>query len=356
MQDRRPAVVLLVPTRNKALIFRNAFQSSPDAALIVQHERVVLANQAAAALYGELSPEALVGRAIEQLFEEDFRPALLERIWHLLAEGGTPPLTMERVLRSDGTSRTVEAAMALIGGEPGEPLLVLTMRDVTERLRVHARLALSAEQLRALTAHQGTMIEEERKRIAREIHDELGQQLTSAKLRLSALGHALGAGAAQQTCEEISASIDSSIRAVRRIATDLRPPLLDSVGLTAAVEWQMHSVQQQMGIRCVARRIEEVDAPAEAATALFRILQEALTNVGRHAGATEARVSLYFDGRNVVLEVADNGCGIAPETAAGSGSLGILGMRERAALLGGTLDIESVPGEGTLLRVRIPVP
>ena len=324
-------------------LFSQVFQFFPDAALLIREGRVIAANPASALLFAEPSVQALEGRALLDLFHPDFHTTLIHRIDHLLSTGTPVPTVTERIIRSDGAVRDIESSTGMLPGA-GSAGVLLALRDVTERKKVEASLALTAEQLRALSAHQGTLVEEERKRIAREIHDELGQQLTYAKLRLAMHGY-----------DEAAAAINSAIRTVRRIATELRPPLLDSVGLTAAVEWQARSFEERSGIAARFERLEEFDPGPGQSIALFRILQEALTNAARHSGASEVRVSLYEDAGLAVLMVADDGKGMRVGGARGRAPLGILGMRERAGLLGGSLEIESAPGAGTTLRIVMPV-
>lgn len=146
-------------------IYRSAFDSSPDAILLVRNGAIALANPAAVALFAARKTGKLQGRYIEELFEVDFQPALLERIWHMLAEGGSIPLTIERIIRCDGATRDVESAMAISCDSDGSPILMITLRDVTDRLQVQEKLAaLTVEQIDALTAHVDTLLDAERAR------------------------------------------------------------------------------------------------------------------------------------------------------------------------------------------------
>jgi signal transduction histidine kinase len=229
--------------------------------------------------------------------------------------------------------------------------------DVTERKRAEEERQRSLEQLRALAAHLQTIREEERTRVAREIHDQLGQALTAIKLDLSSLARKSpcdGEERAKRT-SSILKLVDETIRSVRRISTELRPGMLDDLGLVATVEWAVEGFAARTGIKC------ELDLPQEhiaidpqTATAVFRILQETLTNVARHAMASEVKVRLRKERGDLTLEVHDNGRGIAPDRLSSAGSLGILGMRERALLLGGDVTISGARGKGTSMRVRIP--
>jgi signal transduction histidine kinase len=230
-------------------------------------------------------------------------------------------------------------------------------QEVRGREQAEAELRRSYEQLRALAARMQTAREEERKRVAREIHDELGQALTAIKMDLTALLPEVPADTASasslQRQQTVLRLLDEAIQSVRRIATDLRPGVLDDLGLVAAVEWAVEEFQARTGIETfVDLPDEDLALEPDCATALFRILQEALTNVARHASATRVTVRLAKEAGDLSFEVRDNGRGIREEQFAAGKSLGVLGMRERAILLGGEF---SISGEnGTTVSVRIP--
>jgi signal transduction histidine kinase len=199
--------------------------------------------------------------------------------------------------------------------------------------------------------------EAEQIRIAREVHDELGQALTGLKLQLTWLASRLPKQSKllHDKTRTMAAHIDETIRAVRRIATELRPGVLDTAGLLAALEWQASQFQTQTGIVCeVKAEMKETLGNQELNTAFFRIFQEALTNIIRHAKATKVEVHLAEVGGHVVLEVQDNGRGISRAEIHNTKSIGLLGIRERAALLGGSLRIEGERDKGTTLTARIP--
>lgn len=226
-----------------------------------------------------------------------------------------------------------------------------------ERKRAEEELRRSREQLRALTAYLQSVREEERVKIAREIHDDLGQSLTALKMDLSWLkGRLSEERSLQQKAEAMMELIDSTIHTVRRIAAEARPAVLDNLGLAAAIEWQAQEFQNRTGIGCDIRRmLKDLELDQDISTTLFRIFQETLTNAARHAKATRVELSLEEKQSNLILEVKDNGRGITEEEVYGSNSLGILGMRERAFLLGGEVQIAGVPGQGTTVTVRIPL-
>ena len=232
-----------------------------------------------------------------------------------------------------------------------------TVMDVTESRRAEQELQRSFDQLRALTAQLQSVREEERKRVAREIHDELGQALTAIKLDVTALvREPPDKRRAVRRSRSILKLLDETIQSVQRISTDLRPGILDDLGLAAALEWAAEEFEARTGtkIRISISDEDNITIDPDRATALFRIFQEILTNVARHAKASEVNAWLANENGDLALEVHDNGLGVREEQLSAGRSLGILGMRERALLLGGELIIHGVPGGGTTVRVRIP--
>jgi PAS domain S-box-containing protein len=219
------------------------------------------------------------------------------------------------------------------------------------------------EQLRLLSAHLQSAREEERVRIAREIHDELGQVLTAIKIDVSLLGEKLADKATTleraTMVDEINSTIrliDQTIRMMRHIIQELRPEILDHLGLVAAIEWQVQEFQSRTGIECeFSPDVDDSHLDLERSTATFRILQEALTNVARHAQASQVEINLNAERGKLVLEIRDNGKGITPGELTNQKSFGILGMRERAFAFGGDVGVLAAPSHGTIVRAEIPV-
>ncbi|MGA9115552.1 MAG: HAMP domain-containing protein [Bacteroidota bacterium] len=229
--------------------------------------------------------------------------------------------------------------------------------EVAERRRAEVELHLSQQRLRSLSAHLQTVREEERKGLAREIHDELGQALTLLKLHLSLLRNDLPPEdtRANATIGSMLTRIDGTIRSVKRMITALRPRLLDDLGLAAAIEWQAEEFQNRTGIRCGLTIVpEEIAVDPDRSTAIFRIFQETLTNVMRHAEATGVDVRLEDTGEEVELAVMDDGVGVREDQVNNQRSFGLIGIRERASYWGGTVIIEGRPNAGTRVIVRIP--
>jgi len=260
-------------------------------------------------------------------------------------------------LKSGATDYVLKHRLARLVPSVHRALREATERD--ERRRAQEQLRESHEQLRALSVYLQHVREEERTRIAREVHDELGQALTSCKLDLSLLANKLPPNLTplKEKAKALSAHIDATIQTVRRIATELRPGILDHLGLIAALEWQANEFQTRTGIKCEVRTdLQEPVLTPDLATTFFRIFQETLTNIIRHAGATHVMVHLKEASGRIILEVRDNGRGILPQEISNTRSMGLLGMKERAALLGGTFGIGPAPGgKGTLASVSIPL-
>jgi len=295
----------------------------------------------------------------------------------VIADFELPTWTGLEALESLRKTDTLTPFILLTGRLPEETALECIEKGVTDyvlkdhlaRLAISVRLALmnrnaqrrisrSREQLRTLAARLQSIREEERSRIAREVHDVLGQTLTGIKMDAAWILAKLPEGQTKLVAraKSMSSLIDSMVQMVRRIATDLRPGILDNLGLVAAVEWQASEFQTRTGIACqVTSNLRDASLASDSATAVFRIFQETLTNVARHAQATAVTVSLSEQQDRVVLQVADNGRGIDLAEVTQSKSVGLIGMRERAAILGGDLVISGAPGQGTTVVLAIPL-
>ncbi|MFT3745640.1 MAG: sensor histidine kinase [Pyrinomonadaceae bacterium] len=235
---------------------------------------------------------------------------------------------------------------------------------LVERLRIASEdIKKSREELRELTKYQQTLRESEQKRIALEIHDELGQALTGLKMdahflgeRIAVMEPATDREKALDDMGELAKRIDKTLVSVRRITSELRPSILDDFGLVAASEWQVKEFERTTTIKCdFSSNVDELDLGSDSNTAVFRILQEALTNVARHAAATSVSIGLSRLPNIVKMTVADNGKGIGIDNQIGIQTLGLLGMRERTRLIGGELDINQRPSGGTCIELRVPL-
>jgi two-component system, NarL family, sensor histidine kinase UhpB len=284
----------------------------------------------------------------------DDQPRVIETNRKAIASG--EPFNLDyRILTPGGELKNIrETGYGTKDARGSVVALFGTAQDITEGKRAEDELESSRDRLRALAGRLQHIREEERTSVAREIHDELGSALTGIKLDLSSLARELGADQKQQI-EAILAGVDETIQSVRRISSELRPAVLDAVGLVAALEWAGEEFEARTGTRCrLNLPAHDVVVNPERATAIFRIFQETLTNVARHARATEVHVRLAQADHSLTLEVQDNGSGVSEEQVSAGSSLGVLGMRERALFLGGELTIVGTPGKGTTVRARIP--
>lgn len=327
----------------------------PAAMWIVDDGRVTFGNRAAATLFGRGSSAELVGRPLAELLGPVLAATLAGPSGPADTAAGASSAVQGSIQRPDGTVREVEVASVALP-DHGRSTLQMVLADVTEReqsLRDHRQ---RSESLRALSGSVVQAREDERKRIARELHDELGQHLSALKLELSSLMSDVAALHCHDRLAQAIDLIDATVASVRRIAADLRPLALDDLGLGAAIEGLARDAVRRLGIEVAVSLDSDLPELDEAAAiALYRIAQEALTNVSRHARATDARIELRRRGTELVLTVRDNGRGFPPDALRRSGRFGLLGARERTDLLGGRFELDNPPGGGGRVTVRLPL-
>jgi PAS domain S-box-containing protein len=262
-------------------------------------------------------------------------------------------ISQYEVMCKDGSKKIVEFFVSI-----GHKNVYIVANDITGKVKVEQELKHSHKQLRELSSHLENIREEERKHISREIHDELGQQLTLLKLDLLQMSKKLKPEE-QEMIEKMKQAdqlLLETMRSVRKIATQLRPSILDNLGLVSALEWQSREFEKNFGIRCIFESLlEEPDFSTKQSNALFRIYQEALTNIARHAGATQVDAVLSQEEASIVLEIRDNGKGFRMEDMPDKKTLGLSGMRERALMIDGDFQMESAPGKGTYIQISIPI-
>jgi PAS domain S-box-containing protein len=337
--------------------------SAMDAIIAVDAaQRVVLFNRAAEQIFGVRRDEA-IGSPLERFIPHRFRQAHHGHVEKFSHTGVTSRRMGDQTtlwaLRADGSEFPIEASISQ-AGEPGRRLYTVILRDISLRKRNEETMLRQQQELRALSAQVLEAREEEKTRIARELHDELGQLLTALKMDLAWLRERLPAGDAELAAraEGMGALLDRTVSSSRRIAADLRPLMLDDLGLADAAQWLVDEFARHSGIRLEMRAPEEgaLDALAkDAATAVYRAIQESLTNIARHSGAKSAWVLLARENGELQVEIEDDGRGIAPEDLAKARSLGLKGMRERIAYYGGSMEIGPAPRGGTRLRLRVPL-
>lgn len=322
---------------------------------IFEHERMTKVNSAFVTQFGASSADELLGRTPAQFLGHDL-VAAKARWRDFFDRGRLHNVTEER--RLDGTPmRTEGDYMVIYDGQGRIAGHFGIQRDVTERHLAAEQVEASRRQLRALTARLQQVREEERTSIAREIHDELGQALTGLKMDISWLkGRLPRDHEVRSQCASIIERIDGTLSTVRRIATELRPSVLDQLGLAAALEWLGQEFGARTGIEVTMDLCaDDCTIPEHLGSSVFRVCQESLTNVARHARAKRVTIRLTQTTERVTLEVSDDGIGIPPERLEGTASLGLVGMRERALACGGEFRITGQPGQGTTVLLRVPM-
>jgi len=323
---------------------------------VFQHQRMTIANEAYARQYRVALPE-LIGKTPAEFFAHDLESG--KAGWRAMFDAGhIHTETDER--RMDGTPVRIEGHYLCVYDDRGRITGHLGIqRDITDRHRAAEETAQSREELRALAARLESIREEERTRIARELHDELGQSLTGLKLDLAWMERRLNRHSQSELvdrCANLLGRMDDVMISVRRIVTELRPSVLDQLGLADAIEWQSHDFAGRTGLALDLDIDCDCNAMPDAVTsAVFRMLQEALNNVAKHANATRVGVALRVESGYLSLDVTDDGRGITQSEMRGSHSLGLLGLRERAIALGGSVTIASGERGGTSVALQLPL-
>lgn len=352
----------LLALRDSERRFRTLFEEAPLGINIVGKDEISLhANRALQDLLG-YSEDELHGISFSDWTHPEDRALSLRALQQLSTRGADRLEVEKRYLRKDGSVVWARVHLAVVRVEDGEPDFYIAMiEDITEPRRVASILYQTEARLHALAARLQAVREEERTRLAREVHDELGQALTGLSMdlawlraRLARIDDAELRQSVTGKLGEIDALAASMVGTVQEIASELRPGVLDNLGLVAAIRFEAARFLRRTGIACT------VDVPEEAmllddgkATGLFRVLQEILVNVFRHAAATRVGIRLAASEGVVLLEVRDNGCGITAEDIDAAGSLGLLGMRERLAAIGGRIDFSGEAGRGTTVTATV---
>lgn len=325
-----------------------------DAIITVDaQQNILLYNRAAETIFGWPAADVL-GQPLVKLIPQRFHGSHAGHMKRF----GTTGVTSRRMgganlvygLRQNGEEFPVEASISQLETPEGH-LYTVILRDATERIRAQEELAAYAAQASAIR-------EQEKTRVARELHDELAQSLTALKMDTIWLRDRLAADGSAPVLAKLAdmlAMLDGSVAATRRIAADLRPLVLDDLGLVPAIEWLAQSFTQRFGVPCLLDMDEDMELHEPYATAVFRMVQESLANVAKHAQASQAQVSVVRGPGEVTLRVSDNGAGFQTSAPRKAGSLGLAGLRERAQLLKGTVHIASTPGQGTVVQAHIPV-
>jgi PAS domain S-box-containing protein len=323
--------------------------------LIDEHHYILAANSAVKEQLG-LELKDIIGKYCPKVIhglDEPFYACPLEEA----VEKGQ---VVEREALDPASGRWIKSAAYPTRGftRDGRRIYFHMISDITDRKQAEEQLRASHEQLRSLSAHLESVREEERKSVAREIHDELGQILTALKIDLSSLTE--GSAEEQQLVLEKTKSMseltDMAIETVKSISAELRPPLLDDLGIAVALEWQAAEFEKRTQIRCkFSSKPKDIVLDPDRSITIFRIFQEALTNVTRHSNASKVKAVLVKETDKIVLTIKDNGKGIQKKQITDPKALGLIGMRERANFWGGEVTVSGAPGKGTAVVVSIPL-
>ncbi len=347
--------------RLKALV-----DSAMDAILSLNSKKeIVLFNEAAEKMF-KYSFDEVNNKGLNILFPEKYYEQHYE-MFYVNTDGNQSNgvggnLGILTGLRSDGTEFPIEASISQINVN-GETYYTAIFRDVTDRMEYENTINTSNEKLHALAAHLQTIREEERTLIAREIHDQLGQELTALKMDISFLSKKIEKSKTtpdwdgiQEGLKSMSEIADHTINSVRRIATELRPDILDKLGLKEAIEWHAEEFEKRSGIKCdVNMNVSELNLSPILNTTIYRIVQESLTNVARHSKANKADVVIKVNGEKVYLSIKDNGRGIMESEIENTKSLGLVGIKERAYTVNGLFEINGEKNKGTEIKITFPI-
>jgi PAS domain S-box-containing protein len=336
--------------------FRNLFENSLLGISITNPEgRLIQVNMAYAKMYGYNNPEEILAEVsnVKHLY---VKPEDRNEVIRALSRHGFMEPKEFELVRRDGSRFFVLVSISQIRSSDGKLLYnQATHIDLTERRKMESELRNSKELLENLYQHLNEVRENERATISREIHDELGQSMTALKLDLNQMHKYVGTNPeAIIKLDSMIELVSNTIKDVQRISSDLRPGILDDLGLVSAIEWYCDEFEKRTGIKCSQKLENSAFSDPRINLTFFRALQEALTNVIRHAKASYVNVKLHQSNKGVTLTIQDNGIGIPEVKIKSYKSMGLISMRERVRQLNGKIDISSKKGDGTKLTVFIP--
>ena len=345
-----PAPSGLVERQLRALI-----ELSPIAVWVADGERVVFANRAAAKLLGLDSETALIGQSVYALVGPTHHGDLRRRLASVVRQEGQVETLQVPLLGPDREPLEVEIALAGLPNH-GRTSVQMVVSNISQRNRELREVQRSRQLFKRLSAHIVEAREEERRHLARELHDELSQHLGALRMDISECARMHGMEAGDGGMPQILAALDGILAYVHRIAANLRPPMLDDLGLGDAIETLSADFSRRMGVRVrIDNDLGEAQVDDKVSIAAYRMVQEALTNVARHAHASEVQIELHRGADELVLSVRDDGVGLpAPTSSPRDSQFGLLGMQERADALGGSLQIENLKEGGVRLLVHLP--
>jgi PAS domain S-box-containing protein len=336
----------------KTMEIKNIFARITDGFMALDNQsRVTYINKKTASVIG-LPEQEVLGKRIDELYSAE--------IWdHTLSDACREAITRQEPCATEIYSKVKDRWLE-IDLYPSSSGISLFFRDISEKKKNEEQLRQSHEQLRQLASHLQNIREEEQKRIAREVHDELGQQITGLKMDVSWIQKRLSgqeeSAALDGRLTQMTNLLDEAALTVRKISSELRPAILDDFGLITALEWQSEEFEKRFSIPVLfSAGTDYIEIPSPLATGLFRTYQESLTNIARHANAKQVLSSLQVADGEIILTVSDNGKGFDTRTNGQRKTLGLLGMKERVLMMDGNLEIRSEPGRGTTITIKVPL-
>jgi two-component system sensor histidine kinase UhpB len=343
--------------------YQDLYENAPDMCVSVDaiNLHVVQCNRTLERMTG-FSKEEIIGRSVLDMFQRDFRDRVeVEEVWRQFQGTGEVRDAELKLLRRDGSAIDISVNVTAVRDDHGRILRCRSVwRDITERKRAERQLREQAERLQMLSRRLLDAQESERRAVARELHDEIGQVLTAVKLSLQAIAHRLQTAAEVPELASSIEIVEHAIQLVRNRSMDLRPALLDDFGLVPAIRWYLerHAAHAEFNIDLSADPLMP-RWPPPVETACFRVIQEAVTNAMRHSGAKTLHIEIRHEGSGLRFAILDDGVGFdvdgARRRALAGGSIGLAGMQERVEFLGGNLEIESRHGQGTRIGVLLPL-
>jgi PAS domain S-box len=355
LRSRKTAVKDTPDTREIELSISELLEAFPFYVMLVDEEHHILqANRAVRGALG-VDSKAIVGKycpSVVHGLKQPIDSCPLE-------EAAITNEAVEREIFDPASRRWIRSSIYPTGGSTaaGKKVFFHMITDITSRKEAEELVKTSREQLRKLSQHLEFVREEERTKLAREIHDELGQLLTALKIDVSWMAKRFpkAEGLLVEKTKTVNELIDEAIQTVKRVSSELRPGVLDHLGLAAAIEWQAQELGKRTEIRFDFKpSAKEIVLDRDRSTTIFRICQEVLTNVVRHANASKVKITLDEEPGRIVMKISDNGKGIREEQLSDPKSFGLIGMRERALSWGGDVTIKGSPGKGTVVMVSIP--
>jgi PAS domain S-box-containing protein len=344
--------------------YRALYDDNPTMYFTVDANGTVLSVNQFGLEYLGYHAEELMGQPVLKVFHEDDKTLVRQQLATCLQNSHRVHDWELRKIRKDGSMLWVKEFARCVQNPAGQALVLIVCEDITARKQAEEELRTSRERLRALGAHLQALLEQERVAIAKDLHDELGQTLASLKMDLSLLErqveNADGRFDSPTMLHEIGSMqklVVAIINKVRSVITELRPAILDTLGLVPALEWQLEEFHKRTGLAYEFHAaVKDLEIAKEYAVAVFRIFQESLANIARHAHAGNVKVSIAKHDHTLWVDIVDNGRGISSEELNVPGKFGLLGMRERALVFGGEVEITGMPGRGTTVKIKIPLP